>query len=94
MDPNGVTEDYAARGNYGQMIYVSPSDKVVIVRNGVEYGIGSRDWIGIFANAAERLGKPGTDERPLGGHASSLGVGKRISMRGMMMRIICISRRT
>ena len=35
--------DFAAEGDHGQFIYVSPSKNLIIVRNGVEYGA---DWNG------------------------------------------------
>ena len=41
--------DFAALGNHGQFIYVSPQKNLIIVRNGESYGeFGSRDWLDMF----------------------------------------------
>jgi CubicO group peptidase (beta-lactamase class C family) len=40
--------DFAARGDRGQYIYVSPHKNLIIVRNGVDYGIPSDEWIALF----------------------------------------------
>ena len=40
--------DYAAEGDKGQFIYVSPHKKLVIVRNGVYFGIRAHDWLELF----------------------------------------------
>jgi CubicO group peptidase (beta-lactamase class C family) len=34
----GAEYDFAAEGDHGQYIYVSPSKNLIIVRNGLEYG--------------------------------------------------------
>ena len=47
--------DYYAAGDHGQYIYVSPQDRVVIVRTGVEYGVPSSRWIDVFARTAAGL---------------------------------------
>lgn len=47
--------DYTAEGDHGQFIYVSPSHRLVIVRTGNEYGIGSHEWMHAFAQAAEQF---------------------------------------
>ena len=47
--------DYSAVGNFGQYIYVSPANRVVIVRNGIEYGISSYQWEQLFYQAAANL---------------------------------------
>jgi CubicO group peptidase (beta-lactamase class C family) len=49
--------DFAAEGDHGQFIYVSPAKKLIIVRNGLEYGHdwSWADWIELayeFAGAA------------------------------------------
>jgi CubicO group peptidase (beta-lactamase class C family) len=46
--------DYAAAGDKGQYIYVSPAKRLVIVRNGIGYGDGvpSRDWMKLFYDFA------------------------------------------
>ena len=42
------TYDFAAMGDHGQYIYVSPASRLVIVRNGLEFGIESHDWFSAF----------------------------------------------
>jgi CubicO group peptidase (beta-lactamase class C family) len=46
--------DFSAEGNKGQFIYISPGKKLVIVRNGVEYGIPSGDWLKLFYEFASQ----------------------------------------
>lgn len=48
--------DFSARGNHGQFVYVSPKNQVVIARNGREYGVPAREWIGLFRRLADALG--------------------------------------
>jgi len=47
---NGGESDFAAIGDHGQFIYVSPHKNLIIVRNGSEYGADWSwyDWIGAF----------------------------------------------
>jgi hypothetical protein len=40
--------DFAAYGNYGQFIYVSPHKDLIIVRFGERYGIDASDWLEMF----------------------------------------------
>lgn len=40
--------DFAGHGNKGQFIYVSPQKNLVIVRNGIEYGILPDEWLTLF----------------------------------------------
>ncbi|HSM72862.1 MAG TPA: serine hydrolase [Anaerolineales bacterium] len=40
--------DFTAAGDKGQFIYVSPENNMVIVRNGVKYGIDSHEWLKLF----------------------------------------------
>jgi CubicO group peptidase (beta-lactamase class C family) len=47
--------DFFAVGDHGQYIYVSPSNDIVIVRTGVEYGVASSTWVGAFSAAADGL---------------------------------------
>jgi CubicO group peptidase (beta-lactamase class C family) len=47
--------DFFAVGDHGQYIYVSPSNDIVIVRTGVEYGVSSSTWVGAFSAAADGL---------------------------------------
>jgi CubicO group peptidase (beta-lactamase class C family) len=44
--------DFAAEGDRGQFIYVSPSSGLVIVRNGTEYGIPPTQWLKLFYDFA------------------------------------------
>jgi CubicO group peptidase (beta-lactamase class C family) len=44
----GGTYDFVAVGDKGQFIYVSPHKKLVIVRNGIEYGISADEWLALF----------------------------------------------
>jgi CubicO group peptidase (beta-lactamase class C family) len=37
--------DFAAEGDHGQFIYISPSKRLIIVRNGYEYG-PNMSWAG------------------------------------------------
>ena len=46
--------DFFALGDRGQFIYVSPANSLVIVRNGIEYGIPSNEWLELFYNFASR----------------------------------------
>ncbi len=47
--------DFYAEGDHGQFIYVSPAKDLVIVRNGIEFGIDGSTWIDGFWEAAGRL---------------------------------------
>ena len=47
--------DFYAAGDHGQYIYVSPRNRVVIVRTGVEYGTSSYRWVDGFWRAADGL---------------------------------------
>jgi len=46
--------DFTAEGDKGQFIYVSPQKNLVIVRNGIEYGIPSEEWFNLFYEFASR----------------------------------------
>jgi CubicO group peptidase (beta-lactamase class C family) len=46
--------DFTAYGNKGQFIYVSPEMNLVIVRNGVEYGIPAEKWLTLFYEFASQ----------------------------------------
>jgi CubicO group peptidase (beta-lactamase class C family) len=52
---DGDSYDFAAEGDKGQFIYVSPQKKLVIVRNGTEYGIPSEEWFWLFYKFASQL---------------------------------------
>jgi len=47
--------DFAAEGDHGQFIYVSPAHQLIIVRNGIEYGIPGHDWFDAFHRFAGEL---------------------------------------
>lgn len=49
------TYDFAARGDHGQFIYVSPAHRLIIVRNGLEWGIPGTEWFWGFYNVASLL---------------------------------------
>ena len=51
--------DFAARGNHGQMVFVSPANGVVIVRHGTRYGIPAPQWFERARAMADRLGAGG-----------------------------------
>lgn len=46
--------DFTAYGNKGQFIYVSPEKNLVIVRNGIEYGIPTEEWLTWFYKFASQ----------------------------------------
>jgi CubicO group peptidase (beta-lactamase class C family) len=46
--------DFTAYGNKGQFIYVSPKKNLVIVRNGMEYGIPTEEWLTLFYKFASQ----------------------------------------
>ena len=46
--------DFAAKGDKGQYIYVAPDKRLVIVRNGVDYGIPAEEWNRLFYEFAGR----------------------------------------
>jgi len=56
--PDG-THDFAARGNHGQLIYVSPAKDVVIVRHGTRYGLGAAEWLKRARGMADAIGASG-----------------------------------
>jgi CubicO group peptidase (beta-lactamase class C family) len=47
--------DFYAAGDHGQYIYVSPQERVVIVRTGVEYGVSSSRWVDAFTRTSAGL---------------------------------------
>lgn len=51
----GGDPDFAAAGDHGQFIYVSPANDVVIVRNGTDYGIPHEEWMAAFHQVAGSL---------------------------------------
>lgn len=61
---NPGSHDFFALGNHGQFIYVSPAKKLIVVRNGEEYGLSgeSEEWIGIFCQFAKAMPETGVTE--------------------------------
>jgi CubicO group peptidase (beta-lactamase class C family) len=51
----GGKSDFHAVGNKGQYIYVSPQKRVIIVRNGFDFGISSSRWVRLFYQLTDRL---------------------------------------
>jgi CubicO group peptidase (beta-lactamase class C family) len=54
MARDGGAYDFSAEGNKGQYIYVSPQNKLVIVRNGTEYGVPTETWMHLFYEFASQ----------------------------------------
>ena len=48
--------DFAARGNHGQLVFVSPRNGIVVVRNGWRYGIPPQEWFERARRMADALG--------------------------------------
>ena len=46
------TYDYAAEGDKGQFIYVSPAKRLVIVRHGTDFGLPTPTWLRLFYDFA------------------------------------------
>lgn len=44
--------DFSAEGDKGQYIYVSPQNNLVIVRNGINYGVSTQVWMKLFYDFA------------------------------------------
>jgi CubicO group peptidase (beta-lactamase class C family) len=49
--PDGAY-DFSAEGDKGQFIYVSPQKNLVIVRNGIDYGVSTQEWMKLFYDFA------------------------------------------
>jgi CubicO group peptidase (beta-lactamase class C family) len=52
--PNGEVA-FSAFGNHGQYIFVSPAERLIIVRVGKGYGIPAFDWFEVFTTMADQL---------------------------------------
>jgi CubicO group peptidase (beta-lactamase class C family) len=52
---SGGEPDFAAEGDHGQFIYVSPQKDLIIVRDGDEYGISWDAWVKLFYEFASDL---------------------------------------
>ncbi|TFY98633.1 serine hydrolase domain-containing protein [Ramlibacter rhizophilus] len=55
---------FYALGKYGQFIFVSPDNGVVIARNGREQGPPTAQWTALFARMAHELGRGSAPARP------------------------------
>lgn len=55
MASEGDTYDFAAEGDKGQSIFVSPQKDLVIVRNGTDYGIPAEEWLRLFYEFASQF---------------------------------------
>jgi CubicO group peptidase (beta-lactamase class C family) len=51
----GGKSDFYAQGNKGQYIYISPQKRVIIVRNGFDFGLPSSQWLRLFYQLADGL---------------------------------------
>ncbi len=51
----GLPADIAAKGDHGQIIYISPANGVIIVRNGTGFGITLSEWTDTFYQIAGEL---------------------------------------
>ena len=51
----GGKSDFYAQGNKGQYIYISPQKRVIIVRNGFDFGLPSSQWLRLFYELADGL---------------------------------------
>jgi CubicO group peptidase (beta-lactamase class C family) len=47
--------DFYGVGNKGQYVYVCPQKNLVIVRNGIDFGLPSRRWVGLFYELASAM---------------------------------------
>lgn len=55
IDHDGDSYDFRAAGDKGQYIYISAEKDLVIVRNGIDYGIPSSEWIRLFYEFSRRF---------------------------------------
>jgi CubicO group peptidase (beta-lactamase class C family) len=47
--------DFMAEGDRGQFIYVSPEKRLIIIRNGLDWGLASNEWVKAFYEFAGQL---------------------------------------
>jgi CubicO group peptidase (beta-lactamase class C family) len=52
--PTGRNDFYGA-GNKGQYVYVSPQKNLIIVRNGIDFGLPSAQWVRLFYDFASTM---------------------------------------
>jgi CubicO group peptidase (beta-lactamase class C family) len=55
MAREGDAYDFAAEGDKGQFVYVSPQKKLVIVRHGIDFGIPTQAWLALFYDFASQF---------------------------------------
>ena len=55
LERSGNPADYAALGNHGQFIYISPHKNLIIVRHGETYGISAFAWLHLFYDFATEI---------------------------------------
>jgi CubicO group peptidase (beta-lactamase class C family) len=51
----GGKSDFYAEGNKGQFIYISPQKNMIIVRNGVDFGLPASGWVRLFHDFASAM---------------------------------------
>ncbi len=51
----GGKSDFYGQGNKGQYIYVSPQKNLIIVRNGIEFGLTPFQWVHLFRDFANAM---------------------------------------
>jgi len=54
MRRDEVSYDFAAEGDKGQFIFVSPQKNLVIVRNGIDFGVPTEKWLDLFYEFASQ----------------------------------------
>ena len=52
LEREGAANDFAALGNHGQFIYVSPHKNLIIVRHGEKHGADYAEWLQLFYDFA------------------------------------------
>jgi CubicO group peptidase (beta-lactamase class C family) len=51
----GGKSDFHGVGNKGQYIYISPQKNLIIVRNGIDFGLPSSRWMRLFHDFASAM---------------------------------------
>jgi CubicO group peptidase (beta-lactamase class C family) len=55
IDKQGGTDAFSALGNHGQLVFVQPDRRLIIVRLGERYGISAFEWFELFSGLEDRL---------------------------------------
>jgi CubicO group peptidase (beta-lactamase class C family) len=56
--PGGAgAPDFSAIGDHGQFVFVSPRNRIIIVRTGAEYGVPWEHWLAAFSNFADAVAR-------------------------------------